>query len=123
MSGVQFSLSTLLTTTIGFNPNSIAFPKTNLVCGIAPSKASTNNKTPSAIFKTLSTSPPKSACPGVSITLIFTSLYTTETFLERIVIPRSRSKSLLSSNNSVLSFRSSSTLQWSIILSTKVVLP
>ena len=78
---------------------------------MAPSNASTNNKTPSAIFNTLSTSPPKSEWPGVSITLIFTPLYTTETFFERIVIPRSRSKSLLSSNNSVLSLRSSRTLQ------------
>ena len=61
MSGVQFSLSTLLTTTIGVKPNSKAFPNTNLVCGIGPSKASTNNNTPSAIFNTRSTSPPKSA--------------------------------------------------------------
>ena len=61
MSGVQFSLSTLFTTTIGVKPNSNAFPSTKRVCGIGPSKASTNNKTPSAIFKTRSTSPPKSA--------------------------------------------------------------
>ena len=71
---MQFSLSTLFTTTIGFNPSSIALPSTKRVCGIAPSNASTNNKTPSAILSTRSTSPPKSACPGVSITLIFTSL-------------------------------------------------
>ena len=61
MSGVQFSLSTLLTTTIGFSPSSIALPKTKRVCGIGPSKASTSKSTPSAIFRTRSTSPPKSA--------------------------------------------------------------
>ena len=61
ISGVQFSLSTLFTTTIGFSPKEIAFPNTNRVWGIAPSKASTSSKTPSAIFKTRSTSPPKSA--------------------------------------------------------------
>ena len=43
-----------------FNPNSIALDNTNRVCGIGPSKASTNKITPSAIFKTRSTSPPKS---------------------------------------------------------------
>ncbi len=95
-SGVQFSLSTLLITTMGFNLRSIAFLSTKRVCGIGPSNASTKSKTPSAIFKTRSTSPPKSAWPGVSMILILTSLYTTETFLERIVIPLSRSKSLLS---------------------------
>ena len=46
------------------------FFNTSLVCGIAPSNASTNNNTPSTVFKTLSTSPPKSACPGVSTIFI-----------------------------------------------------
>lgn len=46
------------------------------------------------MLSTLSTSPPKSACPGVSMMLILTSLYLTAVFLDRIVIPRSRSKSL-----------------------------
>src|SRR5262245_45564300 len=41
----------------------------------------------------ISTSPPKSACPGVSIILIFTPLYASAMFLARIVMPRSRSRS------------------------------
>ena len=73
-SGVQFSLSTLLITTIGLSFISIAFCSTKRVCGIGPSKASTNSSTPSAIFSTRSTSPPKSAWPGVSIILILISL-------------------------------------------------
>ena len=93
-SGVAPGLSILLITTIGFNPNANDFFKTSLVCGIAPSKASTNNKTPSTVFKTLSTSPPKSACPGVSTILILTSPCITEVFLESMVIPLSFSWSL-----------------------------
>ena len=51
-----------------------AFISTNLVWGMAPSNASTTRTTPFTIFRTRSTSPPKSACPGVSIMLIFVSL-------------------------------------------------
>ena len=76
-------------TTIGFNPNAKDFFKTSLVCGIAPSKASTNKSTPSTVFSTLSTSPPKSACPGVSTIFIFISSCITDVFFERIVIPLS----------------------------------
>ena len=36
-SGLASGLSILLITTIGFNPNSNAFLRTNLVCGIGPS--------------------------------------------------------------------------------------
>ena len=39
---------------------------------------------------------PKSLWPGVSMTLIFTPLYNTDTFFARIVIPLSLSRSLLS---------------------------
>ena len=46
----------------------------DFVCGIAPSYASTTRITPLTIFSTRSTSPPKSACPGVSIMLIFVPL-------------------------------------------------
>ena len=67
-----------------------------LHCGIGPSKASTRSRHPSAILSTRSTSPPKSECPGVSIILIFVPFQFIETFFERIVIPRSRSRSLLS---------------------------
>ena len=101
-SGRQLSLSTLLMTTMGLSPNSSAFCSTKRVCGIGPSKASTSSNTPSAILRTRSTSPPKSACPGVSITLILVPLYSMATFLARIVIPRSRSRSLLSRINSPL---------------------
>ena len=69
-SGRQFCLSTLLTTTIGFSPIWIAFCKTKRVWGIGPSNASTSSRQPSAIFNTRSTSPPKSAWPGVSIIFI-----------------------------------------------------
>ena len=73
-SGRQFGLSTLFTTTIGFLPMLSAFWSTNLVWGMQPSNASTRSRTPSAIFSTRSTSPPKSLWPGVSIILIFTPL-------------------------------------------------
>ena len=41
-----------------------------LALGIVPSKASTSSSTPSHMLSTRSTSPPKSACPGVSMMLI-----------------------------------------------------
>jgi len=50
---------------------------------------------------TRSTSPPKSACPGVSMMLIFTPFHTIAAFLENMVIPRSRSKSFESMMRSV----------------------
>jgi hypothetical protein len=54
--------------------------------------------------------------------LIFVPLYTTETFLEVMVIPLSRSKSLLSRIKSPAGFRHEIT-DSDTILSTKVVLP
>ena len=69
-SGRQLGLSTLLTTTIGFLPSASAFCNTKRVWGIVPSKASTSSSTPSHMFSTRSTSPPKSAWPGVSMMLI-----------------------------------------------------
>ena len=72
--GSAAGLSILLITTIILKPSSNAFDNTNLVCGIGPSAASTISKAPSTIPKTRSTSPPKSACPGVSTTLIFVPL-------------------------------------------------
>mmetsp|Transcript_25487 Transcript_25487/g.61388 ORF Transcript_25487/g.61388 Transcript_25487/m.61388 type:complete len:280 (+) Transcript_25487:1548-2387(+) len=109
MSNISFSTSPtravsrshLLITTIGRIPCPSAFMRTNLVCDIGPSVASTTRQTPSTMFIILSTSPPKSAWPGVSIRLIrhfsgpppseaFASgTTTTEAHLERIVIPRS----------------------------------
>ena len=86
-------LSTLLMQTIGFRPIFSALPTTNLVCGIGPSEASTSTIAPSTIERMRSTSPPKSAWPGVSTILMRTSFQTTEVALARMVMPRSRSRS------------------------------
>ena len=75
------------------------------------------------MFSTRSTSPPKSAWPGVSKMLIFTPSCITAVFLDRIVIPRSRSRSLESiTRSSTCSFARKTPLCFSIA-STKVVLP
>lgn len=50
--------------------------------------------TPSTMLKTLSTSPPKSACPGVSTILILTPRNNKLVHLDRMVMPRSFSRSL-----------------------------
>ena len=60
-SGSAAGLSILLITTMIFIPNSRALERTNRVCGIGPSAASTIKSAPSTIPKTRSTSPPKSA--------------------------------------------------------------
>ncbi len=65
--------SILLMTTIGRMWQANAFRSTNFVCGIGPSNASTSTSAPSAIWSVRSTSPPKSAWPGVSIRLILMS--------------------------------------------------
>jgi hypothetical protein len=52
--------------------------------------------TPSTIDRIRSTSPPKSAWPGVSTMLMRVPFHSTEVALARMVIPRSRSRSLLS---------------------------
>ena len=62
--------SILLTTTIALSPSAKALRVTKRVWGIGPSTASTNSSTPSTIDSTRSTSPPKSAWPGVSTMLI-----------------------------------------------------
>ncbi|MPM66737.1 hypothetical protein SDC9_113648 [bioreactor metagenome] len=62
--------SILLTTIIGTRWRARAFFNTVRVCGMQPSKASTSRRTPSTIERLRSTSPPKSACPGVSTILI-----------------------------------------------------
>jgi hypothetical protein len=48
------------------------------------------------MLKIRSTSPPKSAWPGVSTMLIRDPAHSSEVHLAKIVIPRSRSMSLLS---------------------------
>ena len=57
---------------IGGSRASNAFLRTKRVCGNGPSEASTSSMTPSTIARVRSTSPPKSAWPGVSTILIFT---------------------------------------------------
>ena len=71
---VERGLSTLFTTITGFRSSANAFDNTKRVCGIQPSNASTSKSTPSTISRPRSTSPPKSACPGVSIIFILTPL-------------------------------------------------
>ena len=61
-------------TTIGFRPIFSAFDTTNLVCGSGPSAASTSTSAPSTMLRMRSTSPPKSAWPGVSTMLMRVSL-------------------------------------------------
>src|SRR5258707_10377871 len=110
-------------TTIGFRPSSNAFFNTKRVCGIGPSAASTSSRQPSAILSTRSTSPPKSAWPGVSMMLILTPLYITAVFLARIVMPRSRSRSFESMMSSPTCWLSRKTLLCLSRPSTSVVLP
>ena len=90
--------STLFSTTIGRRPSFSALPSTNLVCGITPSSASTSSRQPSTMPRMRSTSPPKSAWPGVSMMLMRVSpaspCQSTEVHLARMVMPRSRSWSL-----------------------------
>src|SRR3990172_6856502 len=115
--------STLLTTRMIGRWASSAFRSTNRVCGNGPSVASTSNSAPSTIVRPRSTSPPKSACPGVSTMLIFTSPYRTAAFLARIVIPFSRSRSVESRARSGSSNRESSWPDCRSMASTSVVLP
>ena len=55
---------------MGFSPWANAFWVTKRVWGIGPSTASTSSSTESTIDSTRSTSPPKSAWPGVSTMLM-----------------------------------------------------
>ncbi len=97
--------SILLITTIGRSPRASALPTTNLVWGSTPSAASTSTMAPSTMDRMRSTSPPKSAWPGVSTMLMRVScpsgeIQATEVHLARMVMPRSRSRSLRSSARS-----------------------
>src|SRR5262245_51412282 len=115
--------STLFTTRITGSFASSAFRSTKRVCGSGPSLASTSSSTPSTIVRPRSTSPPKSACPGVSTMLIFTAPYRTAVFLARIVIPFSRSRSVESSTRSATSWFSRNDPDCQSIASTSVVFP
>src|SRR5918996_3437982 len=115
--------STLFTTSTTGRRASSALRSTKRVCGSGPSEASTSSITPSTIVRPRSTSPPKSAWPGVSTRLSLTSPYRTAAFLARIVMPRSRSWSIESSTRSVSSSCAANTPDWRSMASTRVVFP
>src|SRR5919204_1766196 len=115
--------STLLTTRITGRWFSSALRSTKRVWGSGPSDASTSSSTPSTIVSPRSTSPPKSACPGVSTMLSLTSPYWTAVFLARIVMPFSRSRSIESITRSATSWLARKAPDCHSIASTSVVLP
>src|SRR3954447_10486360 len=115
--------STLLTTRITGSRDSSALRSTKRVCGSGPSLASTSRRTPSTIVSPRSTSPPKSAWPGVSTMLSFTPLWRTAVFLARIVMPFSRSRSPESMTRSLTSWFSRNAPDCQSMASTRVVLP
>src|ERR1700685_1207480 len=115
--------STLLMTTMGFSPILSALMTTNLVCGSGPSAASTSTSAPSTMLRMRSTSPPKSAWPGVSTILMRVSFQTSEVALARMVMPRSRSRSLESSARSATRWFSRNEPDCCSRRSTRVVLP
>ena len=122
-SGRAPGLSTLLTTRMGLRPNASAFLVTKRVCGIGPSCASISSTTPSTMLKARSTSPPKSAWPGVSTMLMCVPSQVTAQFLARIVMPRSFSIALLSITVSTTFSCSAKVPDWRSNWSTMVVLP
>ena len=121
--------SSLLMTTIVGRFLAIACLSTNRVWGLGPSTASTSRRTPSTMFIIRSTSPPKSACPGVSTILIFMSSPVSGSgsviavFLARMVMPRSLSRSLESMIRSWTFWFSRKTFACFNIESIRVVLP
>src|SRR5438874_2544530 len=115
--------STLLITRTTGRWLSRALRSTKRVCGSGPSLASTSRSTPSTIASPRSTSPPKSAWPGVSTMLIFTSPYWTATFLARMVMPFSRSRSPESRTRSATSWFSRKAPDCQSMASTRVVFP
>ena len=115
--------STLLISTIGRRPRRSALPSTNLVCGSGPSAASTSSTTPSTMERMRSTSPPKSAWPGVSTMLTRVPFQTTEVALARMVMPRSRSRSFESMARSATCWFSRKVPDCLSRQSTSVVLP
>ena len=79
--------------------------------------------TPSTILSARSTSPPKSAWPGVSTMLIFPTPKLMAVFLARIVMPRSRSSSFESITRSATCSLARKVPAWRSMPSTSVVLP
>ena len=121
--GRASGLSTLFTTTMGASPAASALVSTNFVCGIGPSEASTSSRQPSTMPSTRSTSPPKSAWPGVSTMLMRTAPHSTEVHLARMVMPRSRSSALESRARSATRWFERKAPLWRSSPSTSVVLP
>src|SRR3954462_11295952 len=115
--------STLLTTSTTGSRAASALRSTKRVWGRGPSLASTSSSTPSTIVSPRSTSPPKSACPGVSTMLIFTPAYRTDVFLSRMVMPFSRSRSIESITRSATSWLARKAPDCQSMASTSVVLP
>ena len=122
-SGRASARSTLLMHTIGRSPNFNALDNTNFVWGRGPSALSTNNTTPSTIDKMRSTSPPKSAWPGVSTILILYSPHWIDVGFAEMVMPRSRSMSPLSITRSSTFSLARKVPACFNILSTRVVFP
>ena len=110
-------------TTMGLRPILSAFDTTNLVCGSGPSAASTSTSAPSTMLRMRSTSPPKSAWPGVSTMLMRVSCQRIEVTLARMVMPRSRSRSLESIARSATRWFSRKAPDCCSSRSTRVVLP
>ena len=115
--------STLLMTRMTGRFASSALRSTNLVCGSGPSDASTSSTTPSTMDRPRSTSPPKSAWPGVSMMLTVRPPCLTAVFFARIVMPFSRSRSLESMTRSSTWACAPNALDCHSIASTSVVLP
>jgi len=106
-----------------------ALRSTNRVCGSGPSEASTSSTTPSTMDSPRSTSPPKSAWPGVSMMLMTVSepscgdLKCTAVFFARMVMPFSRSRSFESITRSSTCWLDRNAPACHSIASTSVVLP
>ena len=115
--------SILLITTIGLRPRARALRVTKRVWGIGPSTESTSSSTLSTMESTRSTSPPKSAWPGVSTMLMWVSPYWIAQFLDRMVMPRSFSISPESMMRSLTCWFSRKVPDWRRSWSTRVVLP
>jgi hypothetical protein len=113
----------LLTTRIGRSPSASALRVTKRVCGIGPSNASTSRQTESTIFSTRSTSPPKSAWPGVSTMLMRVPFQVMAVNFERMVMPRSRSRSFESIAQSAITSPVRNCPAWRRKPSTSVVFP
>ncbi len=90
---------------------------------MGPSEASTSSSTPSTMVSARSTSPPKSACPGVSTRLILVPFQTIDAALARMVMPRSRSWSPESMTRSTWAWWSANTAVARSMASTSVVFP